>query len=295
MSGALLTTLSILLELVVIGLTQGAIYGLESLGLSLIFGVMRITNSAHGAFYTIGAYAGFVITIQLGFAPALAIIVAVLATFVIGVLLEVATVDPLTENPSSVMIITFAFAVLTEQISLTLWGGAYLGAKPLFQGETTILGASLENQRWAALSLAVLITLMVFTFLSKTKLGKATRAVSQNKEIAETLGVDVRKISILTFSLGVCLAGVSGALLAPLFSVYPSMGWDSLTLAFVVVILGGMGNLTGTILAGILYGVVESFTEFYIPPLTGILILVVAILVFIFKPSGLLGEVVERG
>jgi branched-chain amino acid transport system permease protein len=281
-------------QLILNGLVAGSVYTLIGSGMTLILGVMGVINVAHGAFYMLGGYVAVVASAALGLHPLFAVAIAVGAMFLVGAATQRIAVEPIRTSVDAVLIVTFGIAYLLEGVALTAFGAAFAAGPPIVPGNFSGFGLYvLAQQAIAAVSSLGIIGLL-WRFLSKTKTGKAIRAVSDDREVAMILGVNVTRSSMISFGVGVALVGAAGSLLASVYPVYPSSGWKALLTAFVVVVLGGMGSLKGSVVAGLLYGLIESFTEFLLPRFTIVTVLTVLIVIILVRPSGLFGKRIER-
>lgn len=287
-------TPSLFLGLVVSGILIGGLYALAAAGLSLIMGVMRVVNVAHGALYMLGAFFVYTVTVQMGLNFAVAMAVAVVAVFIVGLVMERLIVRPVRHEEVNVLIITFAAAFVLEEVAKFVWSPRYKNIPPYIQGSVAIGALQVDQQRLAAFLVAVALMTVLFLVIRRTRIGKAIRMVAQDEEAALLLGIHVERIHMLTFGVGAALAAAAAALLGPLYLVYPAMGWNPLLRSFAIVILGGMGSLEGTILAGLLMGVIEVMTGYFISDrMTTVAAFVVLVLIIFLRPTGLLGQAVE--
>ncbi len=285
---------TVAIQLLLNGILIGSVYGLMGLGLSLIFGVMGVINSAHGAFYMLAGYMIYFSTIFLGFNFAIAIIFALVLLAVVAIALERTLIAKTLVDENTVMIATLGLAVAIQGVVLILFGSAYVPVPPMVHGNLILGAFHFDAQIAIAFAIAIASALAVRTFLKLSRTGKAMRAVSQNRELASMLGISVQKVSALAFVLGTTLAGLAGVTLSPVFSLNPVSAWTPLVISFVVVVVGGLGSLEGTMLAGILYGVADSITQFYFPNLTSINVLLFMIAILLIRPTGLFGKMIER-
>ena len=283
------------------GLVIGIIFAVIAVGLTLVFSILKIVNFAHGELYMIGGYFGYYAITLLGLAPFPALLVAITASFLLGGLLERALLSPLysdtTERKAEYgIIITFGLSVFLRNLALMLFGPFPL-RPPSFLGGLQHWGPLIiTNDRLVAGGAGALLLGALVYIMQRTAWGQALDAVSQSRESAAIVGINPRLAYTLGFGLGGALAGAAGALIAPIFSLSPSMGVLPDTQAFVIVILGGMGSVPGSIIAGVLIGLSESlFTAFFPDPTRalsyssafGVLIL---ILILIVRPTGILGR-----
>ena len=280
---------SLLAQLALDGVMLGFVYGLVGLGLSLVLGVMNILSIAHGAVYVLGAYIAFSASLQFGIPPLGAILVGVGGAFAVGLLLD-RLISPVGSDGTSVSMITFGFAIIVEEVILLVWGGIPVAMRPVVTG-SVVLGQLYAQSEvlLSAIAAGAVAALTVF-FLKRTKTGKSFRMVSQNKEAAELLGVNSKMVSALALGLGSAYAGLAGTMLSPVYFVSPSAQWSVLTAAFVIVILGGLGSVVGSMVAGLIYGVLETVGSFLIPAGSDILVLGLIIVIIIVRPAGLFGS-----
>jgi branched-subunit amino acid ABC-type transport system permease component len=287
---------------VVSGVTYGVIVSLLAVGLSLIYGVMGTVNTSHGAFYMVGGALAFASSSLLKLPPLVSIAVSFVGVFVIG-LAAMALFIPRrmwvtseSNEQSTVMILFAAVAMVTQQVAFTLYGGSAFIVRSLLTGYVLLPGGVYITNE---VLLAVIITLAVYAtlyfFLRYTMLGMGMRAYAQDKESAESLGINGRTISLITFAAGVAMAAIAGGLLAAIYSVNSASGWDELITAFVIVTFGGIGSIMGSLLGGLIYGIIYSMMQFFYPELSFILVLLIIYIVILVRPTGLLGQVVERG
>ncbi len=283
------------------GLVLGTIFAVIAVGLTLIFSVLKIVNFAHGELYMMGGYFGYYIITLLGIAPFPALLGAIAASFLLGAVLERTLLTPLysdaTERKAEYgILITFGLSVALRNLALILFGPFALRPPSFLPGIQQWGPLIITNDRIVAGGVGILLLTALVYFVHRTAWGQALDAVSQSRESAAIVGINPRRVYTLGFGLGAALAGGAGALIAPIFSLSPSMGILPDTQAFVIVILGGMGSVPGSIIAGVLIGLSESlFTAFFPDPTRalsysnafGVLILIV---ILILRPTGILGR-----
>lgn len=285
--------MSVVLQLLVSGLLAGAVYALVALGLSLVFGIMRVINLAHGSFFALGSFLVFWLAANLNFSYFLTLPLIFAIAFAAAVLVERLCVRPVRSHSTTVAIVTLGVAILLEQLFLLIWGPFYL-SMPRELPAVIFLNTVWDLQQMAGGLIAVLIIATFFLCL-RTKFGVALRMVAQDAEGAELVGIDVNLLQMLVFGLAGGLAAVAGALTAPLHSIYPTMGRVPLIISLAVVIVGGLGNIQATLIAGLSVGVMLSLAGYYLlPQWSYLLALIVIIGVLLTRPSGLLGRVVRR-
>ena len=282
---------AILLPQLLHGLVFGAALGLLALGLTVIFGLLGVMNFAHGELYMLGAYAGIaVVGVTHSFWAAL--VVAPLAVGAIGAVTEVATLRPLYRRaPLYGLILTFVLALVFREGVRQIWGGDMRRILPPFIGSTPLLGMTYPNYRLFLLVASSLLLLAIWLFFTKTRAGVLVRAAVQDAEMLDGLGVNVPRVFTLTFAGSAALAALAGLLLAPIFTVYPQMGVEMILLAFIVVILGGMGSLGGSVVAAFVIGVTQSLLTLWMnPQRVAIAIFGIMIVVLIVRPRGFFGR-----
>jgi branched-chain amino acid transport system permease protein len=287
--------LMFLLEQVVNGLVLGGYYLLIALGLSLIFSVGGIVNLAHGAFYAFGAYASVELTKHLGFAPA--VVLSPVAVGLLGILFERFILRRFyTADPILSLLVTFGLALVAEQLIRILWGAAPLSASmPQSLKGAVVLGDFLFSRyRLLLLAIVALVLLGLWLLLHKTSFGRVVRAGIQRPDMVAALGIRLQPYMTAVVVLGVGMAALGGALFAPIAIVHPAMGAEIITVAFVVVVIGGLGSFWGVVLAALLVGVVRGITIHFVPAAGEASMYVLMILVLLFRPRGLLGERIEK-
>jgi len=272
------------------GLSIGAIYGLMAIGLSLVFSVVGIANSAHGGFYLIGAYLAYFFQ-KLGFGVPVAMLLAILLVGVIGVIIYRLTIHPIQSLHENVLILTFLLAIVFEQIIRITFGPEYKNLQPLVSGVFEGGGIVMSNQRITAAVLSVILVFLLSLFIKRSKIGKAIRMTAQDSEAAQLLGIDVTFIYLITFGLGTALTGASAVLAAPLFTLYPAMGWLPFILSFFITISGGLGSVSGALVMGVIFGLTDALVSYYIAPTWGLIAgFLLTLIILIVKPQGLLGR-----
>ena len=258
--------LAVLLPQLLHGVVFGAALGLLALGLTVIFGLLGVMNFAHGELFMMGAYAGVaVIGVTQSFWVAL--VAAPLLVGALAAVTEVATLRPLyRREPLYGLILTFGLALVFRERVRQVWGGDMRRILPPFPGSTPLLGMTYPNYRLFLLAVSSSLLLAIWLFFTKTRAGVVVRAAVQDAEMLDGLGVDVRRVFTLTFAGSAALAAVAGMLLAPVFTVYPQMGVEMILLAFIVVILGGMGSLGGSVAAAFVIGITQSMLTLWMNP-----------------------------
>ncbi len=275
-----------LLEQVVNGLVLGGYYLSIALGLSLIFSVGGVVNLAHGAFYALGAYASVEITKYLGFGPA--VVLSPIAVAMLGILFERYIILSL--------LITFGLAMIAEQAIRIAWGAAPLSASipPVFRGSVIVGDFLFSRYRVMLLAVVAVVLIGVWLLLHKTSFGRVVRAGIQRPDMVAALGIRLQPYMTAVVMLGVGMAAMGGAFFAPITIVHPAMGNEIITVAFVVVVIGGLGSFWGVVIAALLVGVVRGITIHFMPAAGEASIYVLMFLVLLVRPRGLLGERIEK-
>jgi branched-chain amino acid transport system permease protein len=280
----------------VFGLLVGALYGLVALGLSLIFGVTKFLNVAHGELLMFGGYATFWAFSLLGLDPFLTIPITVIFLLLIGAILYMLVFSRTARLPEeskikNTLLVAFGLSVILQNLALRFWTADERGITTSYASVAfTVLGVRFPLVRIISLVVAVIFLLALQIFLKKTYTGKAIRATVQNWEAASLMGIDTHKVYLLSFALGAALAGVAGTLVTVNYSIQPAMGLGWTMKALIVMVLGGLGNIPGTFIGGLILGVTESATSFFISSnYREVAGLILFILVLIFRPQGLFG------
>ncbi|HLW28562.1 MAG TPA: branched-chain amino acid ABC transporter permease [Kiloniellales bacterium] len=283
----------ILTEVLVQGFVRGAMYALMAAGLSLIFGIMGVKNFGHGELFMLGAYAMFFVTVVLGWPWPVGIAVAAVALFIFGMLLERTLIDTLRRKAGrdwvlDAFILTIGILVVLQNLALILFGTSRRGVTSLIDGVLVWGPVIVSYERLMILGVASLVGLSLWAFIRFSSLGKAIRAASQNPEAAQTLGIDIRLIYTVTFGIGAALAGLAGGLLISIYPAHPTVGFEPVIKSLACVILGGLGNVPGAILAALLLGVIEAYSAFFMSAgWQNVITAGLVVLILIVRPSGL--------
>ena len=265
---------------------------LVSAGLSLVFGILRVVNFAHGVFYMLGAYLGFTAVTVFGqFWLSLLLVPPVVG--VVGGLLESLTLRFIYRRPPIYqLLLTFGLALILEESVHVLYGPTAKGLDPpaFLQGSVQVLGAAYPRYRLFLVVLGVAVGVAVWLFLKRTRAGLVVRAVAQNSEMADCLGVDVPRVRTLVFGAACALAGLGGAAAAPMTTAYLGMGIGVIVDAFVVVVIGGLGSIGGSMAGSLIVGAAQTWGAFYLPETAMVIMYAVMGGILIFRPRGLFGE-----
>lgn len=277
---------------VVTGLLLGGVYALVSIGLTLIFGVLGIVNFAHGAMLSLAMFIVYWLTTSIGLPVYVSTLVAAALMLGLGSLVQRWLLNNLVMSGSheGPLLVTLGLSLLLTNLLLMVFGGRPLKVPGSVEGSLRIFGAIASYERLIAFGGAALVAVVLTLALKKTAFGMSIRAVAANSQGAALVGVNVGRVYALTFGIGAACVGVAGGLLAPFLSLTPSVGEEFTILAFVIVVLGGLGSVTGAVVGGLIIGLVQTVGALYLPG-TGSLILVFAVfvLVLLFRPQGLFG------
>jgi branched-chain amino acid transport system permease protein len=252
--------LNLLLQLAVSGFLMGGVYSLIALGLSLIFGVMKVINFAHGEMMVWGMYISYTLLHWVGIDPFLSFLVSAAGLFLFGYVLQRTVVNRIIDFPEAMQVLPLVgMGMVFENGARIIWGPDYISPRSRFSLSSLSLGnVMIDVPRLLAFSLAIIITIAVLLFLKKTDMGKAIRAAADNRMGALLVGTDVNRVYAVCFGIGAACVGAAGGLLVPLMPLSPHIGAPFTLLSFIIVILGGMGSLSGAMVGGMIIGVAES-------------------------------------
>ena len=291
--------MTIFLQSLISGILVGGVYALIGIGLTLIFGVMRVINFAHGDLMMVGMYMTFILFAGFGYIPALGIdpFVSILITiplmFLFGAFLQKTFINRvLNALPQNQILLTIGLGLIMSNSVMLIFTSDYKILSTTYSSSSvTIGGISISQPLAISFLITAVITAALYWFLSKTNTGQAIRATAQDRDAAQLMGINVRWMSILAFGLGAALAGTAGALISPTYYIYPQVGSIFTLKAFVITVLGGMGSIVGATLGGILIGIAESLGGAYISSgWKDVVVFVLFLIVLLIKPSGLMGK-----
>jgi branched-subunit amino acid ABC-type transport system permease component len=283
---------SILVEQVLNALALAGLLFLVSAGLSLVFGILRVVNFAHGVFYMLGAYLGFTAVAVSGWFW-LSLVVVPPLVGVVGALLEASTLRFIYRRPPIYqLLLTFGLALILEESVRVIYGPTAKGIDPppLLQGAVEIAGTFYPRYRLFLVVLGIVVGLGVWLFLQRTRTGLVIRAVAQNSEMADCLGADVARVRTLVFGAACALAGLGGVAAGPMTTAYLGMGISVIVDAFVVVVIGGLGSIGGSMAGSLIVGAAQTWGAFYLPETAMVIMYAVMGVILIFRPWGLFGE-----
>jgi branched-chain amino acid transport system permease protein len=282
----------ILLEAVANGLLMGAVYGLVALGLTLVYGVLHIINFAHGALLTLAMYAAYVAHGAFGLDPYAAMIPLAGLFFVLGYLVQRLVISPASRgDDSNMLLVTLGLSIIIENAMLAIFRSDTLTVRVPYAMSMVEMGdVLLSLPRLIGFGVTLLVALLLFVLMTRTDTGRAIRAVAKERTGAALVGIDVAHIYAVTFGIGTACLAIAACLLLPSFYVSPRVGNAFVLVAFTIVVLGGMGSVTGALLGGLFIGVVESLSGLYFGDSLGqIGIFLIFILVLLLRPTGLFG------
>ena len=281
-----------IIDIIISSLINGSIYAILAIGFSLIFGVARIVNIAHTAFYMLASYCIYYMTNKLGIHPILGMIVAVILVTTIGVISYKLFIDPIREHEAAVLIATIALAIALQEIMLLFFSGDYVSVPPLIEGFFSIFGVKVFYQQFLTFIVVLVILAALRALLMKSRLGLAIRSTAQDREVANLMGMNESRVAMLTVGISLALAGLAGAVVVPLTIINPFMWMHPLIMMMAVVVLGGLGSIKGSFIAAYILGFAEALVVFLAPMgsyLKDSVALSIMILVLLIRPEGLFG------
>jgi branched-chain amino acid transport system permease protein len=287
----------LLQDILVTGLVNGGVYALLAIGFSLIFGVARIVNIAHTAFYMLAAYCFYALLTRTGLGFLLSGAISVVAVTLFSMLCYRLVIEPVREHEAAVLIATIALALVFQELMLFTFGGHFLGIPSTLEGAVRFLGVSIPYQRLLILVVAGAALVLVWFVLYRTRLGLAIRATANDLEVANLMGMNVNRVAMATVAISVALASVAGVVVAPVYVVDPFMWLAPLVTMLAIVVLGGLGSLKGSLIGALIIGYVEAITVFALPAgayLKGAVALLIMVVVLLARPEGLFGVAFEE-
>ncbi len=293
MDYSLLLEPAILSEVLIQGIVRGSMYALMASGLSLIFGIMGVKNFAHGELFMIGIYVMFFVVAILGLPWPLGVLAAAAVVFVVGMIIERTLIQTLRRRAGrdwllDAFVLTIGLLVVLQNLALIVFGSERRGVTSLIDGSLVLGSVIVTYERLMIVVVAAIVGLAVWAFIRFSSVGKAIRATSQHPEAAQTLGIDIRRVYTCTFGIGAGLAGLAGALLISIYPAFPTVGTQPVIKSIAVVILGGLGNVPGAILAAFLLGIIEAYSLFFMSSgWQNVVVAALVVLILIVRPSGL--------
>ncbi len=286
-----------ILDIIITGLISGSVYALLAIGFSLIFGVARIVNIAHTAFYMLAAYCIFFVTQKAGLHPVWGMLAAFVSVTFLGLLAYKLFIDPIREHEGAVLIGTIALAIAMQEFMLLLFSGDYVSVPSLIKGYFAISGVKVFYQQLLTFAMVLVILFALWVLLMKTRLGLAIRSTAEDREVANLMGMNDSRVAMTAMGVSVGLAAITGAVIAPLTILSPFMWTHPLIMVMAVVVLGGMGSIKGSFAGAYILGFAEALVVFLIPQgafLKGSVALSIMILVLLIRPEGLFGIAFEE-
>lgn len=275
---------------------MGGIYALIAMGLSLQYGVARVLNIAHGEFIMLGAFATYSLYTVFGISPLISLIICGPALFIIGFLIHRTLFQYLRKTSESIdifegnsLLASFGLLFIIQNVALLIWR-ADIRKYSYLASPVSILGAIFAANRLVALLFAVILSLAFYIFLTRTRLGKAIRAAAQEPATAQMMGVNINRVLAICFGLGALMAGFAGPLISMMYEVQPVMGLQYTIIAIIVVVLGGLGSITGSLIGGFILGLIGSIVTYFDPGLSLVAYYFIFILLLLVKPTGILGK-----
>jgi len=285
----------LIIEFLIYGLVQSSVYALLAMGYSLVYGVGNILNLGHGAFYVLSTYIFYFVWLYFILIPGdlgflLGMSIALILIVIIGMLLYILLIKPLQDNEVGVMIGTFAFGFFAEQL-VGVFEPRTQSISTIWDQKFLILGVRVQLHQIILIVVSLLIIFILIAFINKSRLGKSIRAVSQDREAASLMGINVNRVIMYTVMISAFLAGLAAVFYVPLDRVAPYLGWVVLTDSIAIVILGGMGSLKGSLIGAFILGYVRMYTAYFIHPLISTLMpIIVLIVILLIRPRGLFGK-----
>ena len=279
------------MEILIYGAVTSAIYALLAVGFTLIFGVARILNLAHGSFYALGAYGTYVLTSIAGLPLWSAALIAIVFVALFGVVVEKVLIRPLRHSQLGVLMISLAVALIVEQTLFLVFGSEYRNVPSFVDAKINFGGVDVAGQRLLTLAVAAVAIAALYMFIQFTRLGSAILAISQDPEAAKYMGIPSDKIFSLVMAISAALAALAGVMAGPFLSVQPSMHLLPIVKAFAIVVVGGLGSIPGSIAAAFLLGYAETCVAYLISSSwTEIVSVLATLLMLVFRPAGIFGK-----
>ena len=281
------------LQQLIYGIITGSMYVTIAVGFSLLWGILNMLNFSHGEFFMLGGYLTYYSFTLYKINPFVSVFIAIIVVFFLGVGTFKFIIFPINKKPNwelNAIILTLGISICLQNGALLIFGETYKGMPSFFDITVRFLGVAIGLDRLMILLVGLaLITFLLF-FVTKTNTGLSMQAIAQDKNSALLMGINIKRVYLLTFGVSVALSGAAGALLAPIYFIYPSVGFQPMLMAFSVVILGGLGNVKGAIFAGFLVGIIESFSIYLLSAAwKDIVIFSIIIIILVIRPQGLFG------
>jgi branched-chain amino acid transport system permease protein len=289
--------MALVIDIIIGGLISGSTFALLAIGFSLIFGVARIVNIAHTAFYMVAAYCIYIVTQKMGFHTIWGMLAAIVLVTFLGIISYKFLINPIREHEGAVLIATIALAMIFQETISLIFTSSFLSVPALIKGFFIILGVKVFYQQLLTFCAALLVMAALWVFLMRTNLGLAIRSTAQDREVANLMGINEAQVAMITMGLSVGLAAFTGAIVVPLTILEPGMWMGPLIMMMAVVVLGGLGSLKGSFIGAYILGFAEALVVFLAPMgayLKGPVALSIMILVLLIRPEGLFGVSFEE-
>jgi branched-chain amino acid transport system permease protein len=284
--------MEIFMQIFLNGLLLGGMYSIISVGLTLIFGVIRVTNFAHGELLMIGMYVVYLLSNLLGIHPFLTVVPVVCLLFLVGVLFQYCIIQPLLDaDPETQIFATVGVSTALMNLALLIFGANMYSLRvPSLRQPVNLGNITLVNGNIIMFGCAVCLIFALHLFLAHTHFGRAIRATAQNRVAAQLMGINIKLVYLMTFGIGSACTGVAAMLIMPFYAVFPTIGTYFVLTAFVTVVMGGMGSLLGAFVGALIIGVVDALSGYYIAPdLREVVYFILFILILVVRPTGLFG------
>ena len=284
-------TLALLAQGIAIGLVNGALYILTALGLTLIYGILHIVNFAHGEIYMLGAMLVYVLFVALQWPLGLAFVAIIAAAALAGLAVERGVFRNLRGQWMQLLVASVGISLIIQSLSWIAFGAQEKNVPSVLPGVLMLAGVRLPIERLAAAGVALVLVAGLYWVVYRTRIGLAMRAIEEDEETARMLGVNSDRVAAIAVAIGFVLAALGGAFIAPIYSLNPGMGLEAILMSFIIIIIGGLGSITGTVLAGMLIGMLQSIGALTLgAEAAHVLVFVAMIAVLILRPQGLLGR-----
>jgi len=286
--------MAVIIQNLINGIISGSYYAVLGVGLTVTWGVLKMINVAHGNFYMMGAYMFYTFSIIMGFPVIPSMIAGVAAVFVLGMIMEKFVLAPSLGRGKfgdTPFILTLAMGILLENVAQLVWGETNVGVPYFNDSIIKVMGITMASQRLIVAAVAMVTLIVVLVIIKRTKFGWAISATAQNTFAASLMGINTKQIYMVTFGIATALCAIAGSLLAPIYGINPWMGESIQLKSFVVCIVGGLGSVGGSIVAGLLLGIIESFaTQFLGSGWQNVIAYALVIVMFWFRPAGIFGK-----
>lgn len=284
-------------SIIVLTLVRGGVYAILASGMTLIFGVGGMINLAHTAFLMLAGYGMYYFTRELGLGNIPAMGLSVVGVTLLSIVIYRFFIHKVRQHGEMILLMTVAFAMIFQETMLVIFGSYYRSTDRLIPGITEILGVRVPNQYLLILGVTVALFIILWLVLTKTKLGIALGATASDAEVAGLVGINVSRTMQISMGIATCLAAVAGVLVAPLWTISPFMWTDPLMIILVIIILGGLGSIKGSLIGAFIIALVEVLTQLYVPSgahLSTPFVMIVLVIVLVVRPGGLFGLVFEE-